>query len=339
MTSKRFVSGAVLVGVLSAVPVFAQNARPRGEQSGDRGDRGDRGGDRGGNQGGDRGNQGGERRGGGEGRVYQRSERAPQQRSYDSGRQVDRRQYTAPRQYDAPRRVESQRGYDTSRQYDSRRNTAPRSYNAPRAYNYDRRTYTRPYSDSNRGYAAPRRDPYYRNNVYRSNGYRGYDSRGYGSRGYSYSRRYVYGGYRGIYGYGSGYRRNRIVTIAPWRPYHYRPRFGIGVYYGAGGVYDYGYTPSYFYDPLPGHTYGGVRITEAPRDAQVFADGYYVGIVDDFDGVFQHVNLEPGQHRIEVRAGDTEPISFDVYVQPGRTITLRADDYNDGYDNADGEGY
>ena len=89
----------------------------------------------------------------------------------------------------------------------------------------------------------------------------------------------------------------------PWRPYYYRPHFSIGVYYGAGGVYNYGYTPSYYYDPIPGQVYGGVRITEAPREAQVFADGYYVGIVDDFDGSFQHVNLEAGQHRIEVRAG------------------------------------
>jgi hypothetical protein len=68
----------------------------------------------------------------------------------------------------------------------------------------------------------------------------------------------------------------------------------------------------------------------------VFVDGYYVGIVDDFDGVFQHVNLEAGEHRIEVRApGYDEAISFDVYVQPGRTITLRADAYDDGYYEGD----
>ena len=201
------------------------------------------------------------------------------------------------------------------------------SYTAPRAYNNGR-------SYSSRGYAAPRRDPYYRSGY---NGYRGYNS--YYRPYTSYSRRYVYGGYRGVYGYGGGYRHTRIVTVVPWRPYHYRPHFSIGVYYGAGGVYDYGYTPSSYYDPLPGQIYGGVRITEAPRDAQVFADGYYVGIVDDFDGAFQHVNLEAGQHRIEVRAGGVEPVSFDVYVQPGRTITLRADDYNDGYaGNADGNG-
>jgi hypothetical protein len=320
MMSSRIVTGAFLVGVLAVSPALAQerHARQRGEQSGDRG------GDRGGSRGGDRGDRGGPRsvdRGGDrrvESRVYQRApERAPS-RSYDN-RSYESRRYQAPRQdvrrYDAPRRSDNVRRYDAPRAYDSRRSTAPRRYEAPRAYDYNRRSYTRP------GY-APRRDPYYRSgSVYR----------GYGGRTYSYSRRYVYGGYRGVYGYGHGYRRNRIVTVLPWRPYYYRPRFSIGVYYGAGGVYDYGYTPSYFYNPLPGRTYGGVRITEAPRDAQVFVDGYYVGIVDDFDGVFQHVNLEAGQHRIEVRPHDYEPISFDVYVQPGRTITLRADDYDDGY--------
>ncbi len=316
MTSKQFVSGAVLVGVLSAAaPVFAQNARARGEQSGDRGDRG-----------GDRGNRGGERRGGGESRVSRSPDRAPQQRVYERRQYQQQRRSEAPRQYsEAPRRSDARR-YDAPRRYEAqrtdRRYEAPRRYEARRPYQYDRRT------DSGRGYVAPRRDPYYRSNAYRGNVYRGY------SRGYS--RPHYFRGYRGVYGYGGGYLRSRIVTIAPWRPYRYRPRFSIGVYYGAGGVYDYGYTPSYFYDPIPGQVYGGVRITEAPRDAQVFADGYYVGIVDDFDGVFQHVNLEAGQHRIEVRAPGMDPISFDVYVQPGRTITLRADDYDDGYsENAD----
>ena len=70
---------------------------------------------------------------------------------------------------------------------------------------------------------------------------------------------------------------------------------------------------------------GGLRITDAPPEAQVFADGYYVGIVDDFDGVFQHANLEAGTHRIEIQAPGFESVAFDVLVQPGRTITFRAD--------------
>ncbi len=120
--------------------------------------------------------------------------------------------------------------------------------------------------------------------------------------------------------------RPRVVTVVPYRPYVYRPRLGIGHYYGASGAYPYGYTPRGYYDPIPGRAYGGLRITDAPRDAHVFADGYYVGIVDDFDGIFQHLNLEAGPHRIEVRLpGDIDAIGFDVIIQPGRTITYRAD--------------
>ena len=56
----------------------------------------------------------------------------------------------------------------------------------------------------------------------------------------------------------------------------------------------------------------------------MFADGYYVGVVDDFDGPFQHLNLTAGPHRIEIRvADDPQPIAFDVNVPPGQTITLR----------------
>ena len=67
-----------------------------------------------------------------------------------------------------------------------------------------------------------------------------------------------------------------------------------------------------------------MRITDAPPDAQVFVDGYYMGIVDDFDGLTQHLNLTAGPHQIEIRAAGYQPIAFNVNVQPGRTITYRA---------------
>ncbi len=70
--------------------------------------------------------------------------------------------------------------------------------------------------------------------------------------------------------------------------------------------------------------YGAVRIVDAPRDAQVFVDGYYAGVVDDYDGVFQHLNLEAGPHRIEIQTEGYEPIGFNVQAVPGRTITYRA---------------
>ena len=119
----------------------------------------------------------------------------------------------------------------------------------------------------------------------------------------------------------------RIVTVVPYAPYVYRPSIGIGVYNGAGGAYPYGYTPRGYYDPIAGRPYGGLRITGASRVAQVFADGYYVGIVNDFDGVFQHLNLEAGPHRIEIIDPALPPIAFDVMIQPERTMTYRVDGY------------
>ena len=121
--------------------------------------------------------------------------------------------------------------------------------------------------------------------------------------------------------------RPSIIEVDPYRFYSYRPSFRIGVYYGLDGYYPYGYTPPEYFQMVPGRVYGGVRITGAPRDAQVFADGYFVGIVDDFDGIFQHMNLEAGPHHIEVQEAGMEPIAFDVDIRPGQTTTFRADMY------------
>ncbi len=49
-------------------------------------------------------------------------------------------------------------------------------------------------------------------------------------------------------------------------------------------------------------------------------------VVDDYDGVFQHLNLEAGAHHIEIEIDEQgyPPIAFDVRVEPGQTITYRA---------------
>jgi hypothetical protein len=134
--------------------------------------------------------------------------------------------------------------------------------------------------------------------------------------------------------------RPQVTRVVPYRyyaPYGYYPR-GYRVYpyayrypaYGYGGFgyggygYGYGYGAPGYFVPVPGRVYGGVRIDLPYRDAEVYADGYFAGTVDDFDGVFQQLSLEPGPHRIEVRAPGFEPISFEVNVLPGQTITYRA---------------
>ncbi|HEY2433916.1 MAG TPA: PEGA domain-containing protein [Vicinamibacterales bacterium] len=172
--------------------------------------------------------------------------------------------------------------------------------------------------------AVPRQDHVVAGNRASSNGrsyaYANNDGRRWDNRHYE---SYV----TGVHRYNAYVVHPQVVRVIPYRPYAYHPSFSVGVYYGADGYYPYGYTPDYYFNPIPGHLYGGVRITGAPRDAQVFADGYYVGIVDDFDGIFQHMNLEAGPHHVEVAWGGYQPMAFDVYVRPGDTTTFRADGY------------
>lgn len=129
----------------------------------------------------------------------------------------------------------------------------------------------------------------------------------YGTRvsvflGYGYGWGYPYGHY-GWYGPGYGY----YGWSYPYGPYGYP--------YGYYSAYGYGYA---------GHPTGSIRIVDAPKEAQVFADGYYAGIVDDFDGSFHRLDLEPGPHRIEVRAEGLQPLVVNVNVDPYRTITVHA---------------
>jgi hypothetical protein len=105
--------------------------------------------------------------------------------------------------------------------------------------------------------------------------------------------------------------------------------FGFASYYGGyyNALYDpwyggYGYGGGY---PPSSYTVGlegALRLKIKPRDAQVFVDGYYVGVVDSFDGTFQRLHVEAGPHRIEVRAAGFEPLVFDVRVQFDETTNL-----------------
>jgi len=100
-----------------------------------------------------------------------------------------------------------------------------------------------------------------------------------------------------------------------YSPYYYGYPYGYGYgypYFGA-GYYGY-YGGSY-------SSTGSVRLKVKPRDAEVLVDGYYVGTVDDFDGTFQSLKLNPGPASIEVRAPGFEALRLDVMVLVGRKIT------------------
>jgi hypothetical protein len=104
--------------------------------------------------------------------------------------------------------------------------------------------------------------------------------------------------------------------------------YGVGLYgnsfWNRSGFYDpwYGSYPSYGgWEPIapPVIEEGSLRLKIRPKDAEVYVDGNYVGIVDDFDGHFQRLPLTSGPHRLEVRAAGYEPLLLDVQISPRHT--------------------
>ena len=144
--------------------------------------------------------------------------------------------------------------------------------------------------------------------------------------------------YRGNWGRsGSGfsfgyYAPRRIYrSYAPRRYYGSSGRLSLSFWSGSGYRYGspyygrvYGYRRS---APTYGDyvSYGDVKLKVKPSDAAVYVDGYYAGVVDSFDGLFQELTLEVGAHEIEVVAPWGASEVFDVYVDPYNTIDLHAD--------------
>ena len=66
-----------------------------------------------------------------------------------------------------------------------------------------------------------------------------------------------------------------------------------------------------------------VRLQVSPKEADVFVDGYYAGKVDEFDGAFQRLRVEPGEHEIQLFLPGHRLYSEKVYLQPGNTFQVR----------------
>lgn len=129
----------------------------------------------------------------------------------------------------------------------------------------------------------------------------------------------VPGGYYGGYGYGSPYGGGYYGSYYSgyYDPF-YDPWYG-GYYSSYSSGYSQSYSSSY------GNDDGSLRLKIKPKDAEVYVDGYYVGVVDEFDGLFQRLHIEAGAHRIEVRAAGYEPLTFEVKITPEHTTTYQGE--------------
>jgi hypothetical protein len=126
-------------------------------------------------------------------------------------------------------------------------------------------------------------------------------------------------------------RTSVVIGAGFYRPYYYDPFFYNSFYYG--GFYDPFYPGWYpFYAQYPRgpyyYGYGGgwasARLEVRPRDAQVYLDGYFVGVVDQFDGVFQRLDLPPGEHDLEVYLKGFRPYRQRTLFRPGESYHFKA---------------
>ena len=81
--------------------------------------------------------------------------------------------------------------------------------------------------------------------------------------------------------------------------------------------------------PFPPYRYAhpdaSVRLEVSPHDAEVYVDGYYAGIVDDFDGMLQRLRVEPGQHEITIYLDGYRAVHQRVYLTRDRTFKIKQD--------------
>ena len=100
-----------------------------------------------------------------------------------------------------------------------------------------------------------------------------------------------------------------------WSPFWYNPFYGGW------------YPPVYSAYPVYGYGYGywsAARLEIKPKEAQVYLDGYYVGVVDQFDGIFQRLDVPTGAHEIAVYLPGFHTYRQRVLFRPGETYHFKA---------------
>jgi hypothetical protein len=65
-----------------------------------------------------------------------------------------------------------------------------------------------------------------------------------------------------------------------------------------------------------------MRVLVDPSETRVYVDGYYAGVADDFDGLFQRLHLAPGRHEITLKLAGHKTHRVRVYVGSGSTLKI-----------------
>ena len=112
-----------------------------------------------------------------------------------------------------------------------------------------------------------------------------------------------------------------------YHPHPSRQVVVVGGYFGSPWYYDpwFGYYYPWAYPPYGPYSYvadSSVRLEVKPQQAEVFVDGYYAGIVDDFDGTFQRLRLPPGAHELTLYRDGFKTVHQSLRLASGSTFKV-----------------
>ena len=127
--------------------------------------------------------------------------------------------------------------------------------------------------------------------------------------------------------------RSRTLVI----PWVYRP-YQPSLYGYRGGMYCWSYfscgwfgTPWWYevqyrtYTPAIATSVGtgSLRLRVSPAQARVYVNDVFVGLVEEFNGLSNHLKLTEGEHMVEIRLEGYVTFVPEFTVTIGRTTTIR----------------
>jgi hypothetical protein len=108
------------------------------------------------------------------------------------------------------------------------------------------------------------------------------------------------------------FRGRFVIRGGYYAPFFYDPFWGRYPYPYPYGVYPYGVRRQ-----------ADVRVEVTPKQAEVYVDGFYAGLADDFDGVFKRLHTTPGGHAITLHLEGYRTVTENIYASPDSTFKLR----------------
>jgi len=110
-----------------------------------------------------------------------------------------------------------------------------------------------------------------------------------------------------------------VIVPGPYFPGPYYYPFSSNYYPFTGSQEYHRPTPPVFV------ARGGLVLETLPDVAQVYVDGFYVGLAEQFGLRGHALDLPSGVHHLELRAPNYETLNFTVMIAPNETIRYRGD--------------